>query len=117
MKMIMEGIKEKITGLKENFSNIVDTYVELAKVKAAEKLSGLISVIVAVFLALFLLIFFLFFVGIALSIWLGYLVDSMVAGFLIVAGIYLVLIFLAIGLRKKIILPALAKLIIKKIYG
>ena len=113
----MEGIKEKITGLKENFSNIVDTYFQLAKVKAAKKLSGLLSVIIAVFLALFLLIFFIFFVGIALSIWLGHLVDSMVGGFLIVAGIYLLLIFLAIGLRKKVILPFIAKLIIKKIYG
>lgn len=113
----MEGIKEKIIGLKENFSNIVDTYLQLAKVKAAEKLSGFLSVIIAIFLALFLLIFFLFFAGIALSIWLGHLVDSMVGGFLIVAGIYLLLIFLAIGLRKKIILPSVAKLIIKKIYG
>lgn len=112
----MEGIKEKVTGLKENFSNIVDTYLKLAKVKTAEKLSSILSLLFVLILALFLLIFFLFFIGIAASIWLGHLINSQVGGFLIISGLYFLLTFLVLVLRKKVILPMIANLIIRKIY-
>lgn len=113
----MSGFKESIVDLKKNAGELIDNYVQLAKVQVAEKSSNILSVIVALVLALALIIFFFFFAGIAASIWLGHLLQNEVAGYLIIGGLYLLLAILVVLLRKKIILPAIAKSLINKIYG
>jgi hypothetical protein len=113
----MSGFKESIVDLKKNAGELIDNYVQLAKVQVAEKSSNVLSLFITLVIALALIIFFFFFVGIAASIWVGYLLDNTVAGYLIIGGLYLLLAILIILLRKKLILPVIAKSLINKIYG
>ena len=65
---------------------------------------------------LFLGVFVLLFSGIALGIWLGEVLDSPALGYLLVAGIYLLIIIILVLLRKRIVFPMIRNLIINKIY-
>lgn len=112
----MEELKAKATNLADDVGRLVDTYVKLAKVKAVEKSSAIISIIITAIIAVFLLMCFLFFIGIAASLWVGKLLENPIAGYLSVAGFYLLLIIILIALRKKIILPMIGNIIIRKVY-
>lgn len=113
----MQGLKDSFTDLKDNAGSLADNYIKLAKVQVAEKSISALSLIIVVVLALFLMIFFLFFTGMALGIWIGNMLNNDIAGYLIVAGLYLVVALILIFGRQKLIFPLVAKSIIKTIYG
>lgn len=113
----MQGLKDSIYSLKDNTKGLIDDYVSLAKIEVAEKSSNILSLLIVIVLALALAVFFLFFTGIALSIWIGNLIDNEIAGYLIIGFVYLILAIVLIFVRKSLILPPIAKSIIKKIYG
>ena len=117
LRNIMQGLKDSFTDLKDNAGGLVDNYIKLAKVQVAEKSINALSLIIVVVLALFLMIFFLFFTGMALGIWIGNLLDNEIAGYLIIAGIYLLVAVILVAARRKLIFPFVAKSIIKTIYG
>jgi|SRR5690606_36491613 len=113
----MQGLKDSIYALKDNTKGLIDDYVNLAKVEVAEKSSNILSLLIVIILALSLSVFFLFFIGIALSIWIGNLLDNDIAGYLIIGFLYLLIAVILIFVRKSLILPPIAKSIIRKIYG
>src|SRR5689334_21268521 len=82
---------EKIEGLTEHVREYVNTKIELAKLQVAEKTSLVIGNIIAGIVVGVLILFFIVFGSIAgawaLSQWIG----KPYAGFLIVAGFYLLL--------------------------
>jgi hypothetical protein len=87
----MENSFEKWEGLTDHVKEYINTRVELTKLHLAEKTSMVISQLIAITVVALFFLFVLIFGSIAgawaLSNWIG----KPYAGFLIVAGIYLVL--------------------------
>jgi hypothetical protein len=87
----MSNSFEKWEGLTDHVKEYVNTTIELAKLQIAEKTSKVVSQVIAVTIVALLFLLFLIFGSIAgawaLSNWIG----KPYSGFLIVAGIYLLL--------------------------
>src|SRR5215213_1064870 len=112
----MEEFKLKAENLTKSVGDYVDTYYKLTVVKAADKATGIAASSLAGFAILFLGIFVFFFVGLGLGVWFGNLLDNQVAGYLLVAAFYLLLIILLVALRKRIVFPFIRNLIVRKFY-
>lgn len=92
----------------------IDARLELLKLKAIDKASGIASAIVAG-VALFI-IFFIFFVvlNIGIALLIGDLIGKSYAGFLIWAAVYLIVGLVLLYKRKKIVKAPITTLIIRK---
>ena len=112
----MEEFKLKAETLTKSVGDYFDTYYKLTVVKAADRATGIAASSLAGLAVLFLGIFVLFFFGLALGVWLGELLNNAVAGYLLVAVFYLILIILLVALRKKIVFPFIRNLIVRKFY-
>ena len=112
----MEDLKTKAENLTHHLSDLADTYYKLALVTVTQKATNITSGILAGVSALLLLIFILFFLGMGLAWWLGNLLNSVPAGFFIVAGLFIIMMVALVLLRKKIVFPLLKKAILKKLY-
>jgi len=112
----MEEFKLKAENLTKSVGDYFDTYYKLTVVKAADKATGIAASSLAGLAVFFLSIFVLFFSGLALGIWLGRLLNNAVAGYLLVAGLYLFIILLLVLLRKRIVFPFIRNLIVRKFY-
>jgi|SRR5688572_25982489 len=113
----MQELKTKVNDLSEDVEAYVEAYYELKVLKLSEKASLIASQSIAASAMILLLIFILAFAGIALGWWMGLKLDNIPAGFSIVAGIYTVLFFLVMMLRKKFLIPGLRNMIIKKMFN
>jgi hypothetical protein len=111
-----EELKTKINRLKDHVGDYANTYVQIAKARAARGASTATAGIVVGLAAFFFLFSFLLFIGFGIGWWLGDVLENRAAGFFIVAGFYLLLLGLLFIVRKKLIVPAIQKLIISKIY-
>jgi Putative Actinobacterial Holin-X, holin superfamily III/Protein of unknown function (DUF2839) len=111
-----EELKTKINRLKDHVGDYANTYVQIAKARAAKGASTATAGIVVGITAFFFLFFILFFVGFGLGWWLGNVFENRAAGFFAVAGFYLLLCGLLFAIRKTVVVPAIQKLIISKIY-
>ena len=111
-----EEKKDHFGNLKGHVSDYAKTYIALTKAKVASGTSNAVSGIAIGIVAFLLFFFFMFFTFFGLGWWLGGLLNSMAAGFFIVAGIFLLLIVLIFALSKKVIIPKIRNTIISKIY-
>ena len=112
----MEGLKDKTADLVDHVEDIADTFYQLAVVNAAQKATNLASSFLVVLALSVFGIIGLLFSGIALSLWLGDLVGSRAGGFLIGAGIFLLLLGVVVLMRKQIIFPFIRDTLIRKMY-
>ena len=98
----MEEHTKTIESLLEKTVELGKTSLELARLKAVDKASEVISTIIPNVVVIILMIIFLLFLNIGLSLWIGEILDRMFFGFFIVAGFYcLTALFLHIVLRKR----------------
>ena len=104
----------------ENFQqlyNDLKKYVELQtdylKVEFVEKLSILLSTLLIVIIAIILVVAGLFYLFFSLAYALVPLVGSLAISFLIISGIYLLLIIFLFILRKKLIINPLVRFLSK----
>lgn len=112
----MEDLKNKAESLTNNIRDYADTYYKLTIIKATDKATGIAAGALAGFSVLFFGIFVMLFLGISLAIWLGDLVNSPALGYLMVAGVFLLIIIILVLMRKKIVFPMIRNLIIRKLY-
>ena len=112
----MVELKDKADELIEHAGDYVETYYKLGLLKLTEKSTTAGSAIIASLFVAVLVIFFLLFLGMGLSWGIGNLLNSIVAGYFIVAGIYLVITICVVMMRKKIIDPFLRNFLVRKIY-
>ncbi len=113
----MEEIKEKATDLADHVEDLANTFYRLALVNVTQKTSNVVSGVVVVVMVCIMAFFFLFFAGFALGWWLGNLVDNRALGFLLAAGLFLVLLVSIILLKKKTIIPMIRNMVIQKMYN
>lgn len=112
----MEDLKNKAENLTGHINQYLETAYKILVLQMTKKTvnfasSGFIAVFISI-LSLFVLLFS----GLGLSWWIGSLVHSVVGGFFIVAGIYVLLISTLILLKKKYIFPLVRNLLIKALY-
>ncbi len=113
----MEKTFAKIEELTDSVKEYVNTRVESVKLSVAEKSSALVANLVAGMLVAAVFLFFLIFAGIALALVLGEWTGKMWAGFLIVAGIYLLFGFIVWIAREKIIRLPVMNAMIKQLFS
>ena len=112
----MAELKERADDLIEHAGDYIETYYKLGLLKVTEKSTAVGSSIIAALMLTILFIFFALFVGLGLAWWIGGMLDSMIAGYFIVAGIYLLIIICVLMMRKSVIRPFLRNYLVKKIY-
>jgi hypothetical protein len=111
----MEDLKNKTETLTDHVGDYVELYYKLVVLNATEKATGIASVSITSIVVGVLVVFVLFFASLGVGWWLGEELNSMIGGFSIIAGFYLLVITIMMALRKQII-PSIQNTIIKKIY-
>lgn len=87
----MEETFARIEELAGNIKEYVNSRIDSVKLSIAEKSSKVISIVLASMIAVMVFIMFFFFLNIAVAYLLGEWIGRVWAGFLIVAGFYLVI--------------------------
>ena len=104
----MEKIFSKVEQLSDNVKDYVNNKIELTKINVAEKSSAVLSNLMAGIVVAIVFSFFLLFASVALSFVLGKCFGETWIGFLIVAGIYLLIgLVIWFGREKIIRLPVM----------
>jgi hypothetical protein len=112
----MEKTENKVADLTEHVEQFAETWYKLSLVNLTQKSTNLASAgltAIVIFIAGF---FVLLLGGIALSLWLGDLVNNRAAGFLLGAGFFILVTAIVVLMRKKIVFPYFRDLIIRKLY-
>ena len=89
--MAFEEIKENAEDLKNQAKELIDANLKYYKLWGFKILMKSTSIMLKVFLLAIMLLIVTLFFSIALAIGIGYALDNMAYGFLIVGGIYLIL--------------------------
>ncbi len=97
-------------------SDLVEAYRNLITIKIVEHTSMGASVSITGLLSLVIAMFVLLFAGLGSAWWLGESLNDMKAGFFIVGGIYVLILIILLATSRKVIVPLIRNLIIKKIY-
>ncbi|WP_276484384.1 hypothetical protein [Paraflavitalea pollutisoli] len=106
---------EASDNLADNVVDFLETYYKLTLVNITDKASGVASSVVA-FMAMFIIgIFVLLFIALGLGTWLGELLNSPMAGYFLVAGLFLLFMFIIWLCRKKLTI-GFRNFIIRKVY-
>lgn len=101
--------------LADNVMDFLETYYKLTLVNLTDKASGVASSVVT-FMAIFIIgIFVVLFIGLAVGVWLGQLLNSTIAGYFLVAGLFLLIILLIWLFRRKL-MTGFRNFIIRKVY-
>ncbi len=104
-----EKILDLAGDMVENYRNLITIkVVEHSSLAGAASILGIFLMVIAVFILLF--------AGIGFAWWLGEELGNMKAGFFIIGGIYTFIFLILILISKKMLLPSLRNMIIKKIY-
>ena len=114
--MEAQNLKEDAKDVFNHASDYAETFYKLNLVRFTKKVSDVASVVVNSVLIFFISLCILLFISFAGAWWLGDIVESRAMGFLLVAAFYLLLIFILVLMRKKIISPFIRNTLIRKIY-
>lgn len=106
-------LKAEFGKLGENIKRYAETRIDLFKLKLVDKLSSGIAAMISGALVAVMLLSVLFFASVSLAFYLGDLQGSLAQGFLLVAGIYLLVLILILLFRKAFIHDPVAGKIIR----
>ena len=114
--MEAQNLKEDAKDILNHASDYAETFYKLSLVRLTKKVSNIASGLVNSVLIFFISLCILLFISFAGAWWLGDLVENRAAGFLLIAAFYVLLIFILILMRKKVISPFIRNTLISKIY-
>lgn len=109
----IEERKELVEDLFEKAEAYVKTNINLIKLKAVDKIASTVSSAVSSAVVAIFGLFFLILLSMAIAIMIGEAMQSMAAGFFIVAGFYGVLTLLFVAFGKNVIKKTIGSSIIK----
>jgi hypothetical protein len=112
----MEENKKGQEKLVDTVGDWIETYRNLLGVRIVEHGSMGASVSVLGVLTILVVVFILLFLGLGAAWWIGEKLDNMKAGFFIVGGVYGAVLIVILLMAKKVLIPGIRNLIIKKIY-
>src|SRR6185436_19105985 len=96
--------------------DLAQTYYKLSLINATQKATNITATALTTIVVAVTGFFVLLLGGVALSLWLGDLLNSRAGGFLVGAGFFLLVMVTIILLRKAIIFPFFRDRIIRKFY-
>ncbi|HKC35965.1 MAG TPA: phage holin family protein [Chitinophagaceae bacterium] len=114
--MEAQNLKEDAKDVLNHAGDYAETFYKLSLVRLTKKVSDIASGVVNSVLIFFISLCILLFISFAGAWWLGDVVDNRALGFLLIAVFYLLLIFILVLMRKKIISPFIRNTLIRKIY-
>lgn|GEM_PF-544258 len=88
---------------KDKISTLVETKVRLFQLEFIERVSSVFSLLILIILFILIAFAVFLFAGIGFAQWLSQLMDSVIIGYLIVAGTFLLFGLFFFAYRKKII--------------
>ncbi|MDD4141755.1 MAG: phage holin family protein [Bacteroidales bacterium] len=94
----------------------IKTRYDLLKLELLEKTSRILSVLIMIIISLFLLLGALIYFSFALVSWMETVFGSMIPGFLIIGGVFLIILFLVYIFREKILINPLIRAISKILF-
>ncbi len=112
----MEKAFGKIEEMVETLKEYVDTRIEIVKLRTAARSSAIIANLIAAIIASIFILIFIIIASIAIAIWLGAWLGNAWLGYLIVAGIHLLLGIIVWMARGKFIRIPVMNSIIKQLY-
>lgn len=110
----MQSTLDQIRNLAETAKSLAETKAEILKLKAIKQVSKSMSSILIILFVAILSILAVILLSISLAIWIGGMVNSISAGFLIVGGFFLLVSLILLALRKKSLAPTLTNSFIEK---
>lgn len=113
----MEKAFAKAEELADSIKEYVNAGIDSVKLNVAEKTSMLIANVLAAMVVAAVFLFFIIFAGIALAFGLGEWIGATWAGFLIVAGLYLLLAIVVWAARERIIRLPIMNALIKQLFS
>jgi len=113
----MENIISQVQHLAEELKAYVNLRIDLVKLTIAETASKMIADTAATIISGLVFLFVLFFASVGLALFLSSVIGNSYSGFLLVAGLYLILGFLIWFLREKWIRIPLMNAIIKQLFS
>jgi len=112
----MEEKKNVIGDLGRGVMDYVESWYKLTILGGTKKATQAAAFLLTVLSVVFLGLFVLFFAGLALGIWLGNALGNQSAGYILVAGFFLLVMLVLIAMRNRIVFPFIRDSIIRKIY-
>jgi len=112
----MEEQKKPAEKIVEAAADLVETYRNLITVRIVEQTSLGASVSIVGLLFMLAVVFILLFFGVGLAWWAGEALNNMKAGFFIVGGFYVIVFVVMLLTARKVLLPNIRNLLIRKIY-
>ncbi len=100
---IISERKELIEDLFEKAEEYVKTNIEIAKLKATDKVAEIVSSLIAQIAVVVLAFFFLLMINIGIAFWLGMIMGATHYGFMVVAGFYALLVLLLVLFKNSLI--------------
>ena len=91
-----------LEGFLENAQGYIDSRVQMVKLEIQEKLTNVITLLLVLLSIMFLSLMMIAFLSMALGYFLNSLLDSSFLGFLIMGGIYFVLILILVFSKNSI---------------
>src|SRR4030095_12434281 len=110
------NLKEDAKDVFNHASDYAETFYKLSLVRLTKKVSNVASGVVNSVLIFFISFCILLFISFAGAWWLGDVTNSRALGFLLIAGFYLLIVFVLVLMRKKIISPFIRNTLIRKFY-
>ncbi len=114
--MEAQNLKEDAKDILNHASDYAETFYKLSLVRFTKKVSDIASGLVNSVLIFFISLCILLFISLAGAWWLGDATNSRALGFLLIAGFYLLIIFVLVLMRKKVISPFIRNTLIQKFY-
>jgi hypothetical protein len=112
----MKELKNKTELLTDHITEYVETYISYSVLKATDKAAGIASGSITAVIVGVMAFFFLLFGGIGVGYYIGQRMDNMLAGFLIVAGFFALVMIIMLALKKSVLAPYFRNMIIKSTY-
>lgn len=113
----MNNLEEKTEQLGEHVKKYLETFYKLITVQATKKGTSFAALAITAFFLLLLTLFFILFLAIACAKWLGNIWNNEIAGYLGVAGFFLLLLIITLIISKKFLFPYFRNEMVKKFYA
>lgn len=112
----MQEIFSKIEELFIHLKEYIDNRIAYTKLSAAEKSSKIFANLIAILISILILFFFIVFLSVALAFALAKLTGEYYWGFLIVAGIYLLIGLIVWAAKEKLLRLPIMNTILKQLF-
>ena len=112
----MGELKEKADDLTAHIGDYLETFYKLTIINATDRASGIVAAGIASIMVTCFLMFAMLFLCFGLGWWLGEELNNMLAGFSIIAALYVLLIIAILMIRKSLLLPWIRNMLIRKVY-